>query len=284
MGEVEHLPASNKAIAAGVTAMLQRWHLPEGRPAGGLFAAEIGSPDGTRRADAIWAPFTHAGGGLIGYEVKVSRSDLATEIRDPAKCDPWARYCTQWYIAVSDPAICEGLDVPEHWGIVGPPSGRRTVSPTIIRKAPVLHPIETGPGWKRIAAYSAQRHAAREARWRYDLEAAQRETARVEQDLKVLRETGAAGTLSPQLRRMQALVALVQARANEQAHGWLQVPDEQIVDACVDSARTMQAADRVRRHIETLLHQAEAITQGPGRMLRDQLKNLDVATLPRETP
>ena len=24
--------------------------------------------------------------------------------------------------------------------------------------------------------------------------------------------------------------------------------------------------------------------RGPGRMLRDQLKNLDVATLPRETP
>ena len=114
------------------------------------------------------------------------------------------------------------------------------------------------------------------------MEAAERERLRLEQDLQTLREAGGS-QLSPQLRRMQALVALVQARANEQAHGWLVVPDEQIVDACVDAARTTQAADRVRRHIETLLHQAEAITQGPGRMLRDQLKNLDVATLPRET-
>ena len=85
--------ASDRTTTArDVVAMLQRHYLPEGRPAGGVLAIEIGAPDGTRRADAVWAPFTIAGGdGLIGHEIKVTRSDVLAELADPAKADPWAQ-------------------------------------------------------------------------------------------------------------------------------------------------------------------------------------------------
>src|SRR5690348_2999491 len=86
-------PTVAEAPESGLTAkhmveMLRRHYLPEGRPPAGVFAPEIGSPDGKRRADLIWMPTTIAGGtGLHGHEIKVSRSDLLTELDDPTKAD-----------------------------------------------------------------------------------------------------------------------------------------------------------------------------------------------------
>lgn len=89
-----HLPDSTQPLirAGDLVAMLRRHYLPEGRPPGGIFAGEIESPDGRRRADALWAPWSIAGGaGIVGHEVKVSRSDVLTELADPMKAEPWAR-------------------------------------------------------------------------------------------------------------------------------------------------------------------------------------------------
>lgn len=64
-----------ETTARDVLDMLRRHYLPEGKPPGGIFAPEIQSPDGGRRADLIWQGVT-AGSGyrLIGHEIKVTRS------------------------------------------------------------------------------------------------------------------------------------------------------------------------------------------------------------------
>lgn len=171
--------------AADIVTMLRRHYLPEGRAAGGIFAAEIESPDGRRRADAIWAPWSVAGDrGLVGHEVKASRSDVIAELADPMKAEPWARHCSRWWLVVAHPALVEGLEVPGAWGIMAPPSGRRTRSMTIVREAPALKAIDPGPGWRRIAAWEHYRLEERireldyqASRHKSDAERARRELA-----------------------------------------------------------------------------------------------------------
>lgn len=53
-----------------------------------------------------------------GVEVKVSRSDLQSELANPKKADDLAKYCRRWWLAIPDDMKLEGLMVPETWGII----------------------------------------------------------------------------------------------------------------------------------------------------------------------
>jgi len=55
---------------------------------------------------------------LHGHEVKVSRSDWLTELRDPDKAEAFRRYCDFWWLAVSDRAIVKPGELPEGWGLM----------------------------------------------------------------------------------------------------------------------------------------------------------------------
>lgn len=146
----------DQTTAGHLVAMLRAHYQPPNRPPAGVFAAEISSPDGTRRADAIWMPTTVAGGtgkGLHGHEIKVARSDLLAELDDPTKADPWARYCHRWWLVVPAPQLADGLDIPETWGVMAPPTGRRTRSMTIVKPAPALRPSNPAPGYERLARW-----------------------------------------------------------------------------------------------------------------------------------
>lgn len=136
--------------------LLRAHYLPEGKPESGIFASEIGSPDGRRFADAIWQSTTRSGGLLfVGHEIKVSRADVAVELADPTKAEPWMQYCDQWWLTVSDPALVDGFDIPEAWGVMSPPSGRRKRSMTIIKEAPLLKPVSKEPGLLRLLTWYA---------------------------------------------------------------------------------------------------------------------------------
>lgn len=148
--------------ATDLTDMLRRHYLPEGRQAAGIFATEIQSPDGSRRADALWCPWSSIGGsGLVGHEIKVSRADLIVELLDPMKFEPWARFCHEWWLVVAHPSLIDGLQIPTAWGVMAPPSSRRRRSMTIVRHAPRLKPVDTGTAWRRIAAWNEFRSADR---------------------------------------------------------------------------------------------------------------------------
>lgn len=150
------LPDIAPISSSDVIAMLRRHYLPDGRAPGGVFASEIESPDGRRRADALWAPW-HVNGELTGHEVKVTRSDVLVELADPMKADAWQRYCARWWLVVAHPSFVDGLDVPPAWGVMAPPSGRRTRTMTVVRQAPKLKPVDSGPAWRRIASWEHYR-------------------------------------------------------------------------------------------------------------------------------
>jgi hypothetical protein len=60
------------------------------------------------------------GGGptVHGHEVKVSRSDWLTELRDPTKAEQFAQYCDYWWLVVADKDIVKTGELPPKWGLM----------------------------------------------------------------------------------------------------------------------------------------------------------------------
>lgn len=61
---------------------------------------------------------TGSGPKLHGHEVKVSRPDWLTELKDPSKADAFAQYCDFWWLVVSDKDIVKPGELPEGWGLM----------------------------------------------------------------------------------------------------------------------------------------------------------------------
>jgi len=53
-----------------------------------------------------------------GHEVKVSRSDWLTELRDPTKAEAFKRYMHHWWLVVSDASIVKPGELPEGRGLM----------------------------------------------------------------------------------------------------------------------------------------------------------------------
>lgn len=139
---------------------LRRHLIPDETHPAGIFAPEIQAPGSSlRRADLIWFGCTAATGReLIGYEIKTSRTDLVTELTDLTKSDPWQKYCDRWNLVVPDASLIEGLELPPTWGVLTPPSGRRTRSMTVVVTAPKLQPQDQTPALQTLLAWLHWRH------------------------------------------------------------------------------------------------------------------------------
>lgn len=72
---------------------------------------------------------------LHGHEVKVSRGDWLTELRDPTKAEEFKRYMDRWWLVVPDASIVRS-DLPNDWGLMAVRDG----SLRVIKPAPKLHP------------------------------------------------------------------------------------------------------------------------------------------------
>lgn len=259
MTEVTH-------TAHSMTELLRQHYNPDGRAMGHLFMPEIGAPGGRRRADLLVAPISIAGAKantLIGHEIKVTRSDVMAELADPTKADPWMRYCTRWYLVVADPALVEGLTIPDLWGVMAPPSGRRTRSMTILREAPKLTPDgDMSPALSRLAAYMVGRLEGVVKRAEYDRDAYKRRAERAEEREQELRLSGAVGHISPNIQRINAIVNLVEHGKYDYRSGvpYLNskdVTDQDIADGILDLARSRSIAADVRRNIDETISEAQ---------------------------
>jgi hypothetical protein len=186
-------PAAPKRTAKEMLGLLDAHYAPPpSKPPGGRLLTEIQAPHSTRRADALYMPITtHGRGTIVGHEVKVSRADVIQELRDPHKADSWLQFCTRWWLVVSDPAFIEGLDVPDSWGVMAPPTKGRFM--TIVQKAPTLTPpvmARMHEAWGTIFARVAYADIAveREAAWNAK-RAATMETSLHEAEAEVRRLT-----------------------------------------------------------------------------------------------
>ena len=109
-----------------------------------------------RRADFI-AQDCHAGLLLHGHEVKVTRSDWLTELRDPLKAEAIKRYCDRWWLVAADKAIVRD-DLPDGWGLMVPDKTGRLRT---IRRAPVLSPEPMPTAFRASLLRATQKTAAR---------------------------------------------------------------------------------------------------------------------------
>lgn len=90
---------------------------------------------GTRTADALALGLWPSRGNLlIGFELKISRSDWLHELKNPIKAEGVVKYCDQFFLVVSSEDIYDLSEVPVTWGIMSIRSG---VLKTV-REAPVI--------------------------------------------------------------------------------------------------------------------------------------------------
>lgn len=69
-----------------------------------------------KTADAIaFGVWPSRGLSIIGFEVKVSRSDWLSELKNPAKAESMAQHCNAWYIVAPEGVVKEE-EVPPNWG------------------------------------------------------------------------------------------------------------------------------------------------------------------------
>lgn len=196
---------AERVTAHDLMQLLHRHLIPDETKPAGVFASEIQAPGHSgRRADLIWWGATAASGReLVGYEVKVTRADLMAELSDLTKSDPWQRYCDRWYLVLPDTALADGLELPPTWGVLTPPSGRRTRSMTVVTKAPKLSPQDKTPALATLLNWMHWRHHNMSTR----LETMRKEVAGLQaecDDLKLL-----APTQHGQRRREQEVVARI---------------------------------------------------------------------------
>lgn len=70
---------------------------------------------------------------IHGFEVKVSRADWLTELRDPEKAEAWARHCHYFWLVAADKRIVQD-DLPDGWGLLVPHGRSLRVARTPTRR------------------------------------------------------------------------------------------------------------------------------------------------------
>lgn len=104
-----------------------------------VFLPQVASGTGgraARTADAIvMSVWPSRGLELIGFEIKISRSDWLTEFKRPEKAEAIAQYCDRWYMVCAAPDIIRDGELPPAWGLMVPrPNGRGLV---VVKEAPM---------------------------------------------------------------------------------------------------------------------------------------------------
>lgn len=102
------------------------------------FFMEVGDRTGgrSRSADGIaMGLWPSRGIFLTGFEIKVSRADWRSELKNPAKADMIARYCHEWYIVTPDLDIVRPGEMPTKWGhMIATARGIRIEKPAMFDK------------------------------------------------------------------------------------------------------------------------------------------------------
>lgn len=143
-------------------ARLQRHYIKPGENLpGGVFLPEVGwnGQGGTRQCDALYVGFTSTSGRtLIGHELKVSREDLLRELDDPHKATDWADECHEWWLAIGDPKVIEGISIPAGWGVMIP--GRSKTRMEVLTPAD-RKPSSHTPSWHAVRSIIARQDTLR---------------------------------------------------------------------------------------------------------------------------
>lgn len=88
-----------------------------------------------QRSDAIAMHLWPSKGlELIGFELKVSRSDWLHEVKNPQKAQAIKQFCDRWYLVISDRMFIKDYELPKDWGLMFVEKGKIKVE----KEAPKL--------------------------------------------------------------------------------------------------------------------------------------------------
>ena len=135
MTSAEILAALIKLHAAGARSRrASPWALfPEFRCGTGYARHGARTADVESRIDLLAIHTWPSGDGVIAYEVKVSRSDLLSELKAPMKRRPALRYSNRFYFATPKGLVKPG-ELPIECGLVEVDEGvAKVVTPAIYR-------------------------------------------------------------------------------------------------------------------------------------------------------
>ena len=125
------------------------------------FLTEVGDSTGyrSRSADGLAVSLWPSRGLTItGFEVKVSRADWLSELRNPEKAETICRFCDFWYLAVPDLRIVAAGELPPSWGLIVVGAARAAVQ----KEAPKLEPKELGRPFLAAVCRAASKAAVSE--------------------------------------------------------------------------------------------------------------------------
>jgi len=77
---------------------------------------QTGFRTGARRIDAMAHALNPNKPCLFGFEIKVSRGDWLSELRDPEKSERFRRHCNAWYVVSPLKGVVKKEELPEGWG------------------------------------------------------------------------------------------------------------------------------------------------------------------------
>ena len=80
---------------------------------------ETGLATVDRYADAIAMNLWPSRGMEVhGFEIKVSRADLLSELKNPSKSSPIQAFCDRWWLVLSDKSLIKPGELPPTWGLM----------------------------------------------------------------------------------------------------------------------------------------------------------------------
>ncbi|SIC52306.1 Uncharacterised protein [Mycobacteroides abscessus subsp. abscessus] len=108
-------------------------------------------------------PGTPYGSALAfhGHEVKVTRSDWRTELRDLSKSEAWRRYMHFWWLVVPDAAIVRDGELPDGWGLLVKSGGGLRAKVRAARQEPEPMPADMCIALMTASARTAYREPLR---------------------------------------------------------------------------------------------------------------------------
>lgn len=85
------------------------------------FFTEVANGTGmniSRYADAVaFSLYPSAGLEMIGFEIKVSRADFLSEMKNPQKSNDIMKYCDRWWL-VCPKGLVDKNEIPRTWGLL----------------------------------------------------------------------------------------------------------------------------------------------------------------------
>jgi hypothetical protein len=123
-------------------AVLRHYSVTEGDTKGKYVSltqvrAATGFEDPSTADVMVMGNWPSSGAELMGFEVKISRSDWLNEVKAPTKCLPTKKYCNRWWLVIADEAFVKEGELPADWGMMVPKTGGGL---RIVKAAPKLSP------------------------------------------------------------------------------------------------------------------------------------------------